>query len=62
MNDETKLCPKCGTPMERKVEPDEKPDGTILGYAFWQCPKCENWEFDDEPESIAPSPMTGDGK
>ncbi len=39
-----KLCPKCNTEMEKTIEPDEKPDGTILGYAYWTCPKCDYQE------------------
>lgn len=35
------ICPKCGTTMVEDTEPDEKPDGTILGYPIWKCPKCE---------------------
>jgi uncharacterized protein with PIN domain len=43
-----KLCPKCGNRLKKVIEPDEKPDGTILGYAILICTKCEYWRENDK--------------
>ena len=41
-NDEVAICPKCGSLVRVTIVPDEKEDGTILGYPEATCPKCRH--------------------
>ena len=41
-------CPKCGGKAPVTIEPDEKPDGTILGYAEATCPDCGHGLTEEE--------------
>ena len=37
----------CGNLLTEGIQPDEAPDGTILGYPIWECDKCGDM-FDEE--------------
>lgn len=42
MNGKTWQC-ECGAPLVLTTEPEEMPDGTILGDTYFKCSKCNNW-------------------
>jgi C4-type Zn-finger protein len=48
MTEEKIKCSKCSyASVSVSIEPDEKPDGTILGYATATCPEC-GYHFDED--------------
>ena len=50
MSEKTRYrCPNCGGSLEYRIEPDEKPDGTILGYGVYVCTECDN-EYEEDVE------------
>jgi DNA-directed RNA polymerase subunit RPC12/RpoP len=46
MDDDFIKCPDCGATVRVVILPDEKPDGTILGYGEAKCQQCGS-EFSD---------------
>lgn len=46
--EDTACCPICATQVPVFIYPDEKPDGTILGYARAECPSCKHSLTEDE--------------